>query len=200
MLGSISELRLVDFTVLSIRQIGVWPISLRICLLLSVVVVIFLCGQFCILGDLRKQHRIAVENESTLLQSYKMKAVQVANLVAYRQQAMDLMQILSVIATQLPEDTGMPNLLEDITKVAYSSGLSVKAIELQPEKVNELYIELPIRLEMTGDYHAFGLFVSGITVLSRIVTLFDFTVEEDNELSLNMIIEAKAYRYRSPAS
>ena len=200
MLDSINGLRLINFTDLSIRQIGVWPISLRISLLLSVVVVIFLCAQFCILGDLRKQHRIAVENEFTLLQSYKMKAVQVANLVAYRQQTVDLMQVLSVIVTQLPEDTGMPSLLEDITKVAYSSGLSVKAIELKPEKVNELYIEMPIRLEVTGNYHAFGSFVSGIAALSRIVTLHDFTVEGNNELSLNMIIEARAYRYRSPAS
>lgn len=200
MLDSLNELRLIDFTGLSIRQIGVWPISLRISLLLMVVVVILLCGEFCALEDLRKQHQVAVRNESALLQSYKMKAVQMANLATYRQQSVDLMHTFAAIDTQIPESIDMPSLLEDITKVAYSSGLSVKAIELKQEKVNELYIEMPIRLEVTGNYHAFGSFVSGIAALSRIVTLHDFTLERNNELSLNMILEARAYRYRSPAS
>lgn len=200
LLDSLNELRLIDFTDLSLRQIGVWPVSLRISLLVIVVALTLLCGEFLVLGNLRKQRHVAVENESTLLQSYEMKAVQVANLATYRQQSVDLTQPLSAIAKQLPEDTAMPSLLEAITKVAYNSGLSIQAIALQPEKINELYIELPIRLEMTGGYHAFGSFVSGITTLSRIVTLHDFIVEGDNESSLNMIIEAKTYRYRSSAS
>ena len=76
----------------------------------------------------------------------------------------------------------------------------MQAITLQSEKVYELTIELPMRIEVTGDYHDFGLFVSGITSLARVVTLHDYVIETYDESSLQMVIEAKAYIYRSPTS
>lgn len=41
----------------------------------------------------------------------------------------------------------------------------------------EIFIEQPITIEATGDYHAFGAFVSSIAALPRIVTMHDFIVE-----------------------
>ncbi|MGB2375997.1 MAG: type 4a pilus biogenesis protein PilO, partial [Porticoccaceae bacterium] len=87
-----------------------------------------------------------------------------------------------------------------ITNIAISSGLRMQAITLQPEKVYELTIELPIRIEVIGDYHDFALFVSGITSLPRVVTLHDYAIETYDESSLKLVIEAKAYIYRGSTS
>lgn len=197
---SLNQLRAINFSDLAIKQIGVWPLLLRISLWLLIFVAILLCGEVFVISDLRRQFHIAAENESKLLQLYSAKALQAANLDAYRQQLIDLKSMFTASVKQLPDTADMPNLLEDINNTAISSGLRMRAISLQPEKVAELTVELPMRIEVTGDYHAFGSFVSGITSLTRVVTLHDYSIETYNESSLKMVIEAKAYRYRESAN
>ena len=134
-----------------------------------------------------------------MLQQCETKAFQAANLQAYRQQMLELDETFGALLKQLPKDTEVPGLLEDITEVAHASGLSMKAISLQPEKVSEFYVELPIKIDVTGDYRDFGSFVSGVAALSRIVTLHDYSIEAGNGSLLNMVIEAKTYRYKEEA-
>jgi type IV pilus assembly protein PilO len=166
---------------------------------LALVATLF-CGEVFVVADLRREVHSAVEDESRLLQLYKAKVLQVANLDAYRQQTTGLLAVVKQSLEQLPDNAEMATLLEDITNIAISSGLRMQAITLQSEKVYELTIELPMRIEVTGDYHDFGLFVSGITSLARVVTLHDYVIETYDESSLQMVIEAKAYIYRSPTS
>jgi type IV pilus assembly protein PilO len=92
----------------------------------------------------------------------------------------------------------VPGLLEDITNKGVESGLEIKKIELQAEQAKEFYIELPISIEVTGTYHDFGTFVSGIAALPRIVTLHDFKMSTDPKAPgvLTMSIAAKTYRYK----
>ena len=111
----------------------------------------------------------------------------------------ELDETFGALLEQLPKDTEVPGLLEDITEVAYGSGLSMKSISLEPEKVSEFYVELPIRIDVTGDYHDFGSFVSGVAALPRIVTLHDYAIKESEGSQLNMVIEAKTYRYKAEA-
>lgn len=193
---SLNELRKINFADLDIQQIGVWPAPFRIGCWLLILVATLLCGEFFVMADLRREVHAAAENESRLLQLYEAKVLQTTNLDAYRQQSIGLQAVVRKSLKQLPDKAEMPTLLESITNIAISSGLNVQAITLQPEKVDELTIELPIRIEVTGGYHDFGLFVSGITSLTRVVTLHDYAIETYDESSLKLIIEAKAYIYK----
>jgi type IV pilus assembly protein PilO len=156
-------------------------------------------GYFLKVQDIRQQIQRAAEKEVQLLQQYQSKAFLAANLDAYRQQMLELDETFGALLEQLPKDTEVPGLLEDITEVAYGSGLSMKSISLQPEKVSEFYVELPIRIDVIGDYHDFGSFVSGVASLPRIVTLHDYTIKPSDGSQLNMVIEAKTYRYKAEA-
>jgi type IV pilus assembly protein PilO len=112
----------------------------------------------------------------------------------------ELDDTFGALLKQLPKDTEVPGLLEDITEVAYGSGLSMQAISLQPEQVSEFYVELPIKIDVSGDYHDFGSFVSGVAALPRIVTLHNYSIKQAESGLLNMVIEAKTYRYKAEAS
>ena len=147
--------------------------------------------------DVSQQTQIAARQEAELLREYENKAFLAANLDAYRAQMVELDETFGALLQQLPKDTEVPGLLEDITEVAYGSGLSMKSISLQPEKTTEYYVELPIRIDVIGDYHDFGSFVSGVASLPRIVTLHDYTIKETEGALLNMVIEAKTYRYKT---
>ena len=197
---SLKELKEIDFADLDIQQIGIWPKPVKMILLVSVVIVVLLSGYFFKVKDLRQQHQTEFRKETTLLQQYETKSFQAANLDAYRQQMIELDKTFGALLKQLPKDTEVPGLLEDITEVAYCSGLSMKSISLQPEKVSEFYIELPIKIDVTGDYHDFGSFVSGVAALPRIVTLHDYSIKNIDGGLLNMVVEAKTYRYKAEVS
>ena len=197
---SLKELKEIDFADLDIQQIGIWPKPVKMILLVSVVIVVLLSGYFFKVKDLRQQHQTEFRKETTLLQQYETKSFQAANLDAYRQQMIELDKTFGALLKQLPKDTEVPGLLEDITEVAYGSGLSMKSISLQPEKVSEFYIELPIKIDVTGDCHDFGSFVSGVTALPRIVTLHDYSIKNIDGGLLNMVVEAKTYRYKAEVS
>ncbi|HEY7930343.1 MAG TPA: type 4a pilus biogenesis protein PilO, partial [Steroidobacteraceae bacterium] len=63
----------------------------------------------------------------------------------------------------------------------------------------DFYAELPIKIRLTGTYHEFGEFVSGIAALPRIVTLHDIQITpvEKNSTGgqLQLDLTAKTYRY-----
>ena len=100
---------------------------------------------------------------------------------------------------QLPSDTEVPGLLEDITRTALDNELTIESIDLAPEKRTEFYVELPIAIVASGSYHDLGAFISGMAGLPRIVTLHDFVIRAgaDPSQPLSMNITAKTYRYKS---
>lgn len=198
-LDSIKELKDIDFAELDVQQIGVWPTALKTLLVALILIAILILGYFVKVQEIRQQTQRAAQQETQLLQQYQSKAFLAANLDAYRQQMIELDKTFGALLKQLPKDTEVPGLLEDITEVAYGSGLIMKSISLEPEKISEFYIELPIRIDVTGDYHDFGSFVSGVASLPRIVTLHDYSIKQSDASQLNMVIEAKTYRYKAEA-
>ena len=91
----------------------------------------------------------------------------------------------------------MPGLLEDISSKGELNGLTIEAIDLLDEELEEFYVELPISIAARGSYHDLGAFVSGMAGLPCIVTLHDFEIEmSEDDNHLRMDIMAKTYRYR----
>ena len=94
--------------------------------------------------------------------------------------------------------TEVPDLVDEITETGLGASLAFSRIELDPEVALEFYIEQPIQVEVLGNYHDFGTFVSGVASLARIVTLDDFSIiAAASRTLLTMTITAKTYRYRT---
>ena len=70
----------------------------------------------------------------------------------------------------------MPNLLVDISQTGLAAALQEKLFQPGQELKKDFYAELPIKIRLTGSYHEFGQFVSGIAALPRIVTLHDIQI------------------------
>lgn len=102
------------------------------------------------------------------------------------------------LVSQLPSDTEVPGLLEDITNKGLLNGLDIAVIDLQNEQAREFYVELPISIVASGSYHDLGAFISGMAGLPRIVTLHDFEISTNRKKPhvLDMKILAKTYRYK----
>lgn len=194
----LNDLRELDFSELNADNIGSWPMPVKVMAWVFVFVAVVIAGYFYNISDMRTQLAQVESKELELKKEFEDKAFKAANLDALRKQMVEMEQSFGALVSQLPTDTEVPGLLEDITNKGLESGLEIKSIKLQPEQAKEFYVELPINIEVTGSYHDFGTFVSGIAALPRIVTLHDFKISSDpkNQGVLSMSIAAKTYRYK----
>jgi type IV pilus assembly protein PilO len=161
-------------------------------------------GYFLHFTNLQEELKGVQMTEGQLREDYEKKYFEAVHLESYRAQQIEMAGEFETILRQLPSDTEIPGLIEDITLVGLKNGLSFSSIDLQPEELHEFYIEKPIKIVVTGGYHELGAFVSDVADLSRIVTLHDFTISPEGRASkpgdvpgglLRMIILAKTYRY-----
>lgn len=196
---SVNELKTFDWNDISDPDsIGVWPGPVK--LLLTVILFAACLGGGYWFDIKNRQAELArvTAAETGLRTDLESKAVLAANLEAYRAQMVEMNESFGALLRQLPGKTEVPGLLDDITFTGLGSGLELDSIQLQPERAQEFYIELPINIQATGSYHDFGAFVSGVASLSRIVTLHDFNISAGtNRDELSMRITARTYRYNS---
>ena len=155
-------------------------------------------GYYYHIEDLQIQLEGERKKEEQLKKEFEKKAFQAANLDAYRQQMKEMEESFGALVSQLPSDTEVPGLLEDITNKGLLNGLNIASIDLLAEQAKEFYIELPISIVASGSYHDLGAFISGMAALPRIVTLHDFNISAPggDANNLQMLIIAKTYRYR----
>ena len=198
------SLRSFDYEELNdLDNVGSWPLAVKIILWILIFAAAIGLGYFLHITNLQAELRRAVAEEKNLRNDYETNYFQAAHLASYRIQQKEMEETFESILRQLPSDTEIPGLIEDITLVGLENGLEFTSIDLQPEVVHEFYIEKPIQIVVSGDYHSLGSFVSDVSDLSRIVTLHDFTISPKARLTggdvsgshLNMVILAKTYRY-----
>ena len=194
----IDELRNFDLNDLTdIDTIGVWPGAVKAMIVLIIFVGCLAGGYFALIKKLQGELQTEIANEDTVRVEFEQKAFMAANLEEYRAQTVAMEQSFAELLRQLPSQTEVPGLVDDITNVGLGSGLEFSNIQLADEVAQEFYIELPINVDVQGNYHDFGTFVSGVASLDRIVTLHDFTITTRTDTFLSMSVVAKTYRYKS---
>ena len=192
------SLREFDMGDLDFDNVGSWPLPIKLLVWTLLLVVVLVVGYYYHIEDMQLELASAEKKEETLRTDFEKKAFQAANLDAYRLQMEEMEESFGALVSQLPSDTEVPGLLEDITNKGLLNGLQIDTIDLQKEKAQEFYVELPIAISASGSYHDLGAFISGMAGLPRIVTLhdFDITTDKKNANKLDMKIIAKTYRYK----
>ena len=196
---TLRSLREFDVNDLDFDNVGSWPAAVKLIIFILTMVAVLVVGYYYHIEGLQAQLTSVQEKEATLRQDFEKKAFEAANLDAYRKQMVDMEESFGALISQLPSDTEVPGLLEDITNKGLLNGLDIASIDLKEEISKEFYVELPIAIEATGSYHDLGAFISGMAGLPRIVTLHDFSIgipPTGDATKLEMSIVAKTYRYR----
>ncbi len=184
-----------DINDLDLSNIGSWPLAIKGVLIAVVAVGVLALGYFV---DIQAQQedldRITIE-EKRLKEDFEIKQAKAANLDAYKAQMVEMEDSFGAMIRQLPSKTEVEDLLVDISQTGLASGIEFQLFKPLKEKHIEFYAELPITLKMTGTYHQFGEFVSGIAALPRIVTLENISIKGGKKGDLTMDVTAKTYRY-----
>jgi len=196
---SMKSLNEFDINDLDVNNAGIWPAPIKAIVVLIVFGLILGGGYWFFVKDQYVRLAGAEKTELELRQQYEQKAYKVANLEVFKNQMLEMQETFGALVKQLPSDTEVPGLLEDITNTAVGSGLELREIKLQSEQRRDFYVELPINIQVSGTYHELATFVSSVASLPRIVTLHDFTIKPKSGESdrLDMQVLARTYRYRA---
>lgn len=195
---TLRSMREFDVNSLEFENIGSWPTPIKVFIWVLLFVGIIVGGYYYHIEALQVELAKVEGKEEKLKKEFEKKAFQAANLDAYRQQMVEMEESFGALVSQLPSETEVPGLLEDITNKGLLNGLEIASIDLQKERAKGFYVELPISIEASGSYHDLGAFISGMAGLPRIVTLHDFEIsaQGSNTNNLQMKILAKTYRYK----
>jgi type IV pilus assembly protein PilO len=190
----LEELRALDP-----RDPGRWPLPVRIGSVAVAFLVLTVAGIYMLVwNEQRPELQRRQAEEQGLRAQFREKHAKAVNLELYKQQLKDIERSFGALLRQLPGRTEVPSLLVDISQTGLAAGLQEKLFQPQPEQKKDFYAELPIKIRLTGSYHQFGEFVSGIAALPRIVTLHDIDIKPDNKDAydqLSLELTAKTYRY-----
>ncbi len=186
--SKLKELNELDF-----EQIAIWPKEVKIVVTAFVAIVIGALSYYLLISPKLPVLDKAEVREQELKLQFEGKYRIAVNLNAYKEQLARIEEDFSSMLKSLPTSNETPGLLDDITYVGTTSGLNFKMLNWQQEIPKEFYTELPIEMEVSGRYHSFGEFVSKIADLPRIVTLHDFTIDNQSD-ELRLQLQAKTYR------
>ncbi len=182
------------------RDPGRWPFLFRALAILALFVV--LTATFIYFVPIQNQApdlERARREEQDLMRTFDERQRRAANFEAYKAQLKEMERSFGAMLRQLPGRTEVPSLLVDISQTGLAAGLQEKLFQPAPEVRKDFYAELPIKIRLTGSYHQFGSFVSGIATLPRIVTLHDISITPEGKDAgpdrLTLDVTAKTYRY-----
>lgn len=187
-----------DINNLDFGNIADWPVVAK------VITALLLCGAVAGAGYyFDTQHQLAdleriQADEVRLRSEFEMKQAKAANLEAYKQQLEEMRQSFGAMLKQLPDKTEVAALLVDVSQTGLAAGLEFELFQPLGEVKRDFYAELPIRLRVVGSYHEFGVFVSGLAALPRIVTIHDVKMSRQGGSSSGekLVMEATANTYR----
>lgn len=194
-------MKMSDFQNLDFQNIGGWPVPIKVIAIAVLCLLILGAGWYFDTQNQQVALERARKQEVQLKLAFQAKAKKAANLDALKRQMADMKQSFGDMLRRLPNKTEVAALLVDISQQGLAAGLEFQLFKPGKEIPAEFYVELPIKIKVTGTYHEFGQFVSGVADLPRIVTLHDIHIvdasKSKNQKGEKLVMEltAKTYRY-----
>lgn len=193
----LESLRTVDLHELNLKQAGTWSGKRKAGVATGFVALLVLAGYALWLQPGLARLHEQRSAEPVLKAQLANRAQEAASLVDHHQHLQALQTAFDEVMRQLPRQSQVPGLLDEVSRLAQNSGLIIEQIQWLPETLQPAYSELPLQLKVVGGYHDLGVFLGGIAGLPRIVTLHDFTLTAATPAAngpLRMTLLAKTYR------
>ena len=184
-----------DINKLSFKDIGVWPIPIKVVAMALLFAALLLGGYWFLWKDQIESLDQSRQEEQKLRAEYLDKKKQALNLDLYREQVKEIEQAFGALVRQLPNKSEMDALLTDINQAGLGRGLEFDLFKPSPETMRDFYAELPITVRITGSYHDLGRFASDVAQLPRIVTLNNLAISQIKDGVLTLDAVAMTYRY-----
>lgn len=178
----------------SITDISAWSTAMLRALSASLVLLIFLLFYVVIISNSLRTWDQVQTHQRNLIEEYGRNADLIAKKSVYEDQMNQLDTTIELLAAAMPSSSEVPEILEDITMAANRFGLVTAMVTPQAAVTSDLYVELPLKITISGSYQQLLGFLSALTQLNRFFSLHDFTVTASKAGTLDLVFLAKTYR------
>lgn len=185
----------LEFSAIS-HHAAKWPLPGRVLLGCALAGLVLVVGDVLYLSSSRERLQALEKQDMALEQQRLEKVERVASLEARTHSFEVTQQRFAGLLRSLSVASEVPALLEDVARLGAASGLAMDGIVLLDEQPRPLYIEQPLQMAVTGEYHDLATFLSAMAGLSRLVTVHEVALRTDGEL-LRLDLMAKIYRRTS---
>ena len=165
--------------------------------------IILLVGSFAYFAYLPKHKEIGkLESEYKKLAEKLNKARNTAKQLDFYRTKMKAAEAqFNIVMKALPEKEEIPALLSGISQAARDAGLDITKFQPNQEIAKEFYAEVPITINVSGNYHNVAMFFDRISNLPRIVTIEAVKLLPDKEgLKLTASCTAVTYKFIEPVT
>lgn len=166
--------------------------------LLFIVTFVLLIGGFYFLA-----YKDLSENIERLQGQVTQKENELNRLKAAAKQVADLEKKLAASEEEfaqllklLPDQREIPGLLESVSRLGAEVGLENILFQPQPERPEDFYAAIPVKLDLRGTYHEVGVFLDSVSKLDRILKVQSMNLtRQKNNQKLQVDCTIETYRF-----
>jgi len=96
----------------------------------------------------------------------------------------------------LPNEREIPSLLKTITQLGSDSQLEFRLFSPQAERAKGFYLEIPVSIEVSGNYHNVAIFFDRVGQMDRIVNILNVAMKPVSARSTTLVTRCNAVTYR----
>ena len=174
-----------------VARISKVPVAQRILVLALVVVLIGIATYFFFISPLNTEIAQLERRQEQLNRQLAEKRIIAKNLSRYRVDVERLKQRLNEALTELPNEAEIPELLQKIAALVEQSDCEMEIFEPQGEVVQNFYARIPVKMGITGNYHAIAVFFDKVSKLARIVNVTDIELGEPKVQNKKVVLSAE---------
>jgi type IV pilus assembly protein PilO len=126
---------------------------------------------------------MANQKAKLLEKQAKLRKLQSAPVAAeeLKEQLGRLSQAVTFFESKLPDASEIETVLQDVTVIAKKNKLTSKMIRTLKTKRNNGYFELPLKMELQGDFKSYYSFLLELEQLDRITKIRELNLKKDDD-------------------
>lgn len=132
-------------------------------------------------------------------QSQKLRTVrnQAKSLKKWEAKMAEVEEAFYLAAKELPEKKELPSLLRGVSKAGSNAGLTFLLFQPNQPVNREFYLEIPLSLEVQGQFHQIADFFFQVSRLNRIVNMINITMNKSGKSpgTISMRCSAATYMF-----
>lgn len=129
--------------------------------------------------DLSDQAAALVRTQEQLKQERTSYEKRRTEYLAYRNELLQLQAQQRELLRALPKKQEIPSFMSSVQEQAELAGLEVLTLSIEAETPEDLYVKIPVKMEIRGGYHAITKFFKSVAELRRIVNIEGLSLAPD---------------------
>lgn len=123
-----------------------------------------------------------------------------AQLPKIKQEKEQKEQLLDTLKEILPEQKEISQILRKVQSIISGARLKILRWSTQPDRRQEIYVEVPISIALDGNYHNLGVFFDQLAKLKKIFTINNLSIRPIPRMTSTFTVKATftatTYTYR----